>query len=110
MTRTENSSKNMVTGLINQVLTLIFRFITRTVLIKYLGEEFLGINGLFSNILNVLSLADLGIGGALIYGLYKPIAENDYVRENIMIKFLRKVYHIIGIVIIISGLIMKYGG
>lgn len=106
MTRTENSSKNMVTGLINQVLTLIFRFITRTVLIKYLGEEFLGINGLFSNILNVLSLADLGIGGALIYGLYKPIAENDYVRENIMIKFLRKVYHIIGIVIIISGLIL----
>lgn len=106
MTRTENSTKNITTGLINQILTLIFRFVTRTVLIKCLGKEFLGINGLFSNILTVLSLADLGIGGALVYGLYKPIAEKDFVRESIMINFLRKVYHIIGVFILLFGMLL----
>ncbi len=107
MTRTENSTKNMYTGLINQFLTLILRFITRTVLIKYLGTEFLGINGLFSNILTMLSLADLGIGSALVYALYKPIAENDYERQTIIIKYMQKTYHTIGLIIIGIGIIIS---
>ena len=82
MTRTENSTKNMYTGLIFQILVLIFRFVTRTVFIKYLGSEYLGINGLFSNILNLLSLADLGIGASLVYSLYKPIAEDGLRSSN----------------------------
>ena len=100
MTRTENSSKNMSTGLINQFLILIFRFITRTVFIKCLGEQFLGINGLFSNILSLLSLADLGIGTALIYSLYKPIADKNKERQTIIIQYLKKVYFIIGLIIL----------
>ncbi len=107
MTRTENSTKNMYTGLINQLLTLVFRFITRTVLIKYLGTEFLGINGLFSNILTMLSLADLGIGSALVYALYKPIAENDYERQTIIINYMQKTYRIIALVMIGIGLLLS---
>ena len=89
MTRTENSTKNMYTGLINQFLILVFRFVTRTVFIKCLGEQYLGINGLFSNILYLLSLADLGIGTALVFSLYKPIVDKDEERQNIIIKYLK---------------------
>lgn len=106
MTRTENSTKNMITGLINQLLILIFRFVTRTVFIYCLGEEFLGINGLFSNILSLLSLADLGIGTALVYSLYKPIADKDEKRQTIIIQYLKKVYFCIGLVIIAVALLL----
>lgn len=106
MTRTENSTKNMITGLINQLLILIFRFVTRTVFIYCLGEEFLGINGLFSNILSLLSLADLGIGTALVYSLYKPIADKDKKRQTIIIQYLKKVYFCIGLVIIAVALLL----
>lgn len=106
MTRTENSTKNMYTGLINQFLILIFRFITRTVFIKCLGNEFLGINGLFSNILTLLSLADLGIGGALVYLLYEPIAKGDKKKQILIVKYLKKVYKNIGIAIILIGIFL----
>lgn len=106
MTRTENSTKNMITGLINQLLILIFRFVTRTVFIYCLGEEFLGINGLFSNILSLLSLADLGIGTALVYSLYEPIANKDEKRQTIIIQYLKKVYFCIGLVIIAIALLL----
>lgn len=106
MTRTENSSKNMTTGLINQLLILIFRFITRTVFINCLGEQFLGINGLFTNILSLLSLADLGIGTALVYSLYKPIADKNEKRQAVIIHYLKKVYFIIGVIILGLALIL----
>lgn len=106
MTRTENSTKNMYSGLIFQILVLVFRFVTRTFFIKYLGSEYLGINGLFSNILNLLSLADLGIGASLVYSLYKPIAENDKERQKVIIQYLHKIYIRIGIIIIIIGILL----
>lgn len=104
MTRTENSTKNMYTGLIFQILVLIFRFVTRTVFINYLGSQYLGINGLFSNILNLLSLADLGIGASLVYSLYKPIAEGDQERQKTIVGYLHKTYVKIGLIIIIIGI------
>jgi len=106
MTRTENSTKNMYTGLVYQILILIFRFVTRTVFIRILGSEYLGINGLFSNILTLLSLADLGIGGALVYSLYEPIAKGDKERQKIIVQYLHKIYTYIGIAIIGIGVIL----
>lgn len=106
MTRTENSTKNMVTGLINQLLILIFRFVTRTVLIYTLGEQYLGINGLFTNILTLLSLTDLGIGTALVFSLYKPIADKDIKRQNVIIHYLKKVYFLIGLIIVGISLVL----
>lgn len=106
MTRTENSTKNMYTGLIYQVLVLLFRFITRTVFIYCLGEKYLGINGLFSNILNLLSLADLGIGSALVFALYKPIAEKNEERQKIIVDYLHKIYIYIGLAIIAIGIML----
>lgn len=106
MTRTENSTKNMYTGLIYQLLVLIFRFLTRTVFISCLGEKYLGINGLFSNILNLLSLADLGVGAALVFALYKPIAEKNEERQKVIVDYLHKLYVYIGIIIIIAGIML----
>lgn len=78
--RTQNAIKNLITGVCGQVLIMILKFITRTVFIQTLGKSCLGINGLFTNILDMLSLTELGIGTAIIYNLYKPIALNDYQR------------------------------
>lgn len=106
MTRTENSTKNMYTGIIYQVLVLLFRFVTRTIFIQCLGKEYLGINGLFSNILTLLSLADLGISGALVYALYEPIAKNDIKRQQVIIKYLKNFYLCVGGFIMLIGIVL----
>ena len=84
--RTTNSIKNIIFSLAFQLVTLILSFVNRTVFIWILGVNYLGISGLFSDILSMLSLADLGIGASLVFSLYKPIADKDYEKQNI-IKF-----------------------
>ena len=76
MTRAQNVKKNLIFNVVKYVATLLLQFILRTVLIYYMGAEYLGLNGLFSNILTMLSIFDLGIGSAIVYNLYKPIAKN----------------------------------
>ena len=78
--RTKNSIRNIIFSFGYQVLVLILGFVNRTVFINVLGVNYLGISGLFSDILSMLSLADLGFGVALTYSMYKPLAENDYKR------------------------------
>ena len=73
--RVKNSLKNISNSLMSQIISLIANFVVRTIFIKYLGEEYLGVNGLFTNILSILSLAELGFGSAMIYNMYKPLAE-----------------------------------
>lgn len=102
--RTQNSLRNLVTGIgSNLVLTLV-RFICRTVLIKTLGSAYLGINGLFSNILSMLSLTELGIDVAMNYKLYKPVAENDLPRIRALMKFYKYAYIVVGSVMLVLGL------
>lgn len=105
-TRTKKSFFNAFSNFIIMMLKTILAFITRTVFIKYLGEEALGLNGLFSNILSMLSLAELGIGTAINFSLYKPLAEKDEKRISILMSFYRKVYRIVGIVELIIGIIL----
>ena len=101
-----NSIKNVVFGYGNQILTLILSFVTRTVFIKTLGEDYLGINGLFSDVLMMLSMADLGFGTAMTYSFYKPIAEGDEKRIAALIYFYKKVYNIIAIAVAAIGLLI----
>ena len=63
--------------MITQISTILLNYICRYIFIKTLSEEYLGINGLFSNILTIFSLAELGIGSAIVYAMYKPISQND---------------------------------
>lgn len=102
--RTKNSIKNIIFSFSYQVLVLILGFVNRTVFINVLGVNYLGISGLFSDILSMLSLADLGFGVALTYSMYKPLAENDYERLAGLTNLYRKVYRIIALAVTIIGL------
>lgn len=102
--RIRNSSANAITGVINNVTVLLLSFVFRTVFIKVLSEQYLGINGLFTNILNLLSFAELGIGSCISYRLYQPIANDDPVRVAMLMDFYKKIYRIIASVVLIVGL------
>ncbi|MBE5861849.1 MAG: hypothetical protein E7295_03245 [Lachnospiraceae bacterium] len=102
--RTKNTKRNITAGLIKQSLSIVLPFIIRTIIIYTLGELYQGLNGLFTSVLQMLSLADLGFSTVVIYILYKPIADNDSDQICAIIAFLRKIYKIVGIVVIIIGL------
>lgn len=102
--RTENGTRNILTGFANRILLIVFPFITRTVLIRVLGSEYLGLNSLFTSILTVLNLAELGFGSALVYSMYKPIAENDKMKIRALLYLYKKIYTIIGLLILLTGL------
>ena len=76
--RLKNSALNFASGFFGRVLTILLNFIVRTIFIYCLNEAYLSINGLYSNILTVLSLAELGFGSAMVYRMYAPVAVKDY--------------------------------
>ena len=102
--RVKHSVNNVVFGIIEQVMTILLTFVTRTVFIRVLDDSLLGINGLFSNILSLLSIAELGFGTAIIYGMYKPIADNDKKKLAALMNYYRKIYNIIAISIAVIGI------
>ena len=97
--------KNLKYFLCNFILLNILKFLLRIVFIKTLSIEYLGINSLLLNILATLSLAELGVGPAIIYSLYKPLVFKDKTTICAIMYFFRKIYFLIGIVILILGLI-----
>lgn len=105
-TRTQNSILNIVTGLGGYVINTVLGFICRIVFIRCLTAEYLGISGLFTNILTMLSLAELGIGNAIVFALYKPLAIKDESKIASLMRYYAKAYRIIGIVVAIFGLCM----
>lgn len=103
MSRSTKSIRNLITAFIGQGFGLIISFIARIIFIKFLGSEYLGLNGLFTNILTVLSLAELGVGEAITFSLYKPLADKDEYRCKMLMQLYKKIYTIIGIVILVLG-------
>lgn len=104
--RTKNSIRNIIFSLANQIITILLGFINRSVFIWTLGVNYLGISGLFSDILMMLSLADLGFGVALTYSMYKPLAEHDYDQLAALTGLYRRVYRIIALAVTLIGLIL----
>jgi len=104
--RTANSVKNIMFGFISQAIQMVLGFISRTIFIRYLAVEYLGVNSLFSNILSMLSLAELGVGSAFIFSLYKPLAEKNEVAIATILRFYKKVYTSIGTFIFVAGIIL----
>ena len=102
--RTKSTIKNVKTGLINKTIMLIFPFIIRTILIKKLGADYLGLSSLFTSILQVLNLTELGFSNAIVYSMYKPLAENDVKKVSALMNFNKKVYRIMGLLIATIGL------
>lgn len=103
-TRTEYSLLNMGTGILGYGINTIIGFVCRIVFVHMLSTEYLGISGLFSNILSMLSLAELGINSAITFALYKPIVQNDEEKIASIMQFYRKAYGAIGIVVATIGL------
>ena len=95
MSRLDNSIRNSSVALFGQIATIFLNFIVRTIFIKFLDISYLGINGLFSNVLSILSFAELGFGTAITYALYKPIAEQDITNISRLMNFYKKVYTLI---------------
>lgn len=106
MSRTKNTLLNFSGNLINIFATRILGFVSRTIFIYYLDKSYLGINGLYSNLLSMLSLAELGVGTAIVYCLYKPLAEKDNEKIDVLMSFYRKAYTMIGIAISVIGTIL----
>ena len=99
-----NIGKNIKFSAFNFIVINLLRFIVRLVFVRTLSIEYLGINGLFTNILAVLSLAELGVGPAIVYSLYKPLAIGDKETIKSITKLFKKVYISIGLLIFVLGL------
>ena len=102
--RAENSIKNTIVSVITNVITILIGFVAQKVFLSSLGIEYLGINGLFNNIISMLGIVELGIGSAIIFNLYKPISEKDNEKIKSLMRFYKSSYRIIAIIIFIIGI------
>lgn len=97
-------SRNIKYSAVNYIAVNLLKFLVRMVFVKTLPIEYLGVNGLFSNILVMLSLAELGIGPAIVYSLYKPLAYGDIETVKSIMRLFKKVYVAVGGIILVLGL------
>ncbi len=104
MGRIQKAEKNIIFGYISNLVILLVNFVQRTVFIYVLGKTLLGVNGVYTDVLSVLSLTELGIGTALNYSLYKPVAERNYEKIKSYMRFYRKAYLTIAGVIAALGI------
>lgn len=102
--RTKNASRNIRHGIFLKIYMIVMPFVMRTVMIYTLGIQYLGLNSLFASVLQVLNLAELGVGSAMVYSMYKPIVEDDKQAICALLKLYKKYYRIIAIVITAAGL------
>lgn len=103
--RTEKSIRNLFYGEVNIIFTVLLSMVTRTALVRILGLSAVSLNGLFTEVIAVLSLAELGVGSAITYHLYRPLAEHDRKKVVQLMWFYRSAYRIIAGVILIAGLV-----
>lgn len=101
--RVSNTIKNVSAGSLFQVFSMLLSFVSRTVFVKFLGNDYLSCDGLFSNILTLLSFSELGIGSAIIYSLYKPIAEDNKVQIGKLMNLFALAYRYIACFILVGG-------
>ena len=104
--RTKNALRNIFWGVIEKICSLLLPFVVRTIIINALGAEYLGLSSLFTAILSVLSISELGFGTAIVFSMYKPIAENDNAMLCALLNTYRKIYQIIGTIILTVGLLL----
>lgn len=104
--RTKRFLQNLITSVGGQFLSILLQFIGRTVFIYTLGAQYLGISGLFTNIISVLNVTELGLGAAIVYTLYEPLANNDKKKINSVMHLLKRAYFFIGLFILTVGILL----
>lgn len=104
MDRTKHVVKNLKFTAVSELVLALLKFLSRRVFVLLLGKEYLGINGLFTDILSMLSLAELGFGVSITYSLYRPVAEGDVELIKSLMGLYRRFYRIVGMVVLSAGL------
>lgn len=103
--RIKNTKRNIIASYILMVIQILFSFISKSVIVSTLGKEYLGLSSLFSSILTVLNVAELGFTTSIVYFMYKPLAEHDIDKVSALLNYLRRVYKIVGSTILILGML-----
>ena len=101
--RTKKSFQNISVAVIGQFIGILLQFISRRIFINTMSAELLGVNSIFSNLLAVLSLAEMGVGSAITFSLYKPLLDEDKEQICSIMDFYKKVYRIIALIVLIAG-------
>ena len=104
--RTKNASRNIIYGVFFRVFTLCVPFVMRTAMIYLMGVEYLGLSSLFLSVLQVLNMAELGVSSAMVYSMYRPIAEDDTETICALMKLYRRYYRLIGLLIAVAGTLL----
>ena len=104
--RTANVKRNIIYGMAQIAVSRILPFCIRTIVIYRFGIEYLGLSGLFTSVFSTLSLMELGFGTAIVYSMYKPVAEGDTGLICAYLKYYRKIYRFIGLAILTVGLLL----
>ena len=104
--RTKNTINNILMNFLNNIVLNILRFVSRVIFVKVLAEVYLGVNGLLSNVLGLLALSELGIGTAIGFSLYKPLANKEDKKIASLMKFYKRAYRIIFVVVLVLGIIL----
>ena len=106
MERTKNTKRNITYGFVQVLSSLLLPFIVRTIIIYRFGVDYLGLNSLFTSIISVLSLMELGFGSAVVYSMYKPVAENDTEQICAYLAYYRRIYRFIGFAVLAAGILL----
>lgn len=104
--RTEYSARNTVIAMVGRICAILMGFVARVVFTHTMSEAYVGISGLFTDILNVLALSELGVGTAITFALYKPIADHDMEAQKSIMKLYAKLYRVIAGIVLLSGLLV----
>lgn len=104
--RAKNSAKNATINIISRVCSILCSFVIRTVFLKYLGEQYTGVSTLFTDILNILSFTELGIGTAISFAFYKPVATDDKKRIAELMHLCKYIYTAIALAVLIIGILL----
>lgn len=104
--RSTNSIKNAITAVASNIVSILIGIVSQAIFIKTLGAEYLGINGLFTNIVSMLGIVELGIGSAIIYNLYEPIAKKDKEKIKSLMNFYKKSYRVIAVIVFTIGMMI----
>lgn len=106
MMKTQKSIKNSIWAMISNIFSVVIGLVAQSIFLRILDVEYLGLNGLFSNIISMLAIVELGIGSAIIYNLYKPLSENNTDLVKSLMNFYKKSYHIIGLIVFGIGIVI----
>lgn len=101
--RSQNAKRNIAFGLLHKSVSLTIPFLTRTIIIRVMGAQYLGLDGLFASILQVLNLTELGFGSAIVFSMYEPIANKDNVKLRALLRLYKHIYGVVGTIILLGG-------